>query len=88
MTCRFSLLSRGRKHPRPFAELLIAEFPNQSLSLQQARQRLLGLPVRPWLGQPSPTFSDALDYYEAMVEKAARLAPCAYAKNTALAAQP
>ena len=62
-------LSRGRKHPRPFAELLIAEFPNQSLSLQQARQRLLGLPVRPWLGQPSPTFSDALDYYEAMVEE-------------------
>ena len=62
-------LSRGRKHPRPFAELLIADFPGKGLSAQQARERLLDLDVRPWQeGQPSPTFRDALDYYEGMVE--------------------
>jgi hypothetical protein len=62
-------LRRGRKYPMPFAELLIADFPGQDLNLQQARQRLHNLPVQPWPGQPSPTFKDALDYYEAMVEE-------------------
>jgi hypothetical protein len=73
---RLRPLSRGRephyendRSPLRFAELLIADFPGKGLSAQQARERLLGLPVRPWPGQPSPTFRDALDYYEGMVEE-------------------
>jgi lambda repressor-like predicted transcriptional regulator len=66
---RLRPLSRGRRHPMPFAELLIADFPGTDLDQLQARQRLLGLPVRPWRGQPKPAFSDAVDYSGAMVEE-------------------
>ena len=65
-------LSRGRKKRRPFfADLLIVDFPGKGLDMQQARQRLLDLRVRDWPGQGEPTFSNALDYYEAMVEEGA-----------------
>ena len=70
---RLRPLSRGRRHPMPFAELLIADFPGTSLNQLQVRQRLLDLSVRPWPGQPKPTFSDAMDYYGATVTVGADL---------------
>ncbi len=70
---RLRPLSRGRRHPMPYAELLIADFPGTGLNQPQARQRLLDLPVRPWPGQPKPTFSDALDYYGATMAVGADL---------------
>jgi hypothetical protein len=61
---------RGINDPRPFAELLIADLPNDAtLGYHALQERLLSTAIEPLMGQSRSTFADAVDLCGAMFEE-------------------